>query len=90
MKTKLSIAVLSLASLLSFGASAASLITNEQADTMNLQPLNQTISISGRDGDQTNIRQQLSAKADAQGASHYRIIENNQNDTYHVTAELYK
>jgi hypothetical protein len=88
MKTKLSIAVLGLASVLSFGASAASLVSNEQADQ--LQSLNQTISVSGVDGDQTNVRQELSQKADAQGASHYRIIENNRGDTFHVTAELYK
>lgn len=88
MKTKLAIAVLSLASVLSFGASAASLVSNEQAEQ--LQPLNQTISVSGVDGDQTNVRQELSQKADAQGASHYRIIENNRGDTFHVTAELYK
>jgi len=88
MKTKLTIAVLSLASVLSFGASAASLVSNQQAQT--LQPMNQTITVSGRDGDQTNIREVLSEKADAQGASHYRVIENNQDNTYHVTAELYK
>lgn len=88
MKTKLSIAVLGLASVLSFGASAASLVSNEQAEQ--LQSLNQTISVSGVDGDQTNVRQELSQKADAQGASHYRIIENNRGDTFHVTAELYK
>ncbi|MBE5253262.1 YdgH/BhsA/McbA-like domain containing protein [Mixta mediterraneensis] len=90
MKTKLIFAVLSLASVVSFGASAASLVTNTQAQKMNLQPMNQTISVSGREGDQTNIREVLSQKADAQGASHYRVIENNQDDTYHVTAELYK
>ena len=88
MKTKLTLAVLSLASVLSFGASAASLVSNQQAQA--LQPMNQTITVSGRDGDQTNIREVLSEKADAQGASHYRVIENNQDNTYHVTAELYK
>ncbi|MBK0099509.1 DUF1471 domain-containing protein [Erwinia sp. S63] len=88
MKTKLAIAIVSLASVLSFGASAASLVSNEQA--AQLQPLNQTVSVSGVDGDQTNVRQELSQKADAQGASHYRIIENNRGDTFHVTAELYK
>lgn len=90
MKTKLAIAIVGLASVLSFGASAANLVSNEQADQMNLQPLNQTISVSGIDGDQANVRQELSQKADAQGASHYRIIEDNQGNTYHVTAELYK
>ncbi len=88
MKTKLAIAIVGLASVLSFGASAASLVSNQQAEQ--LQPLNQTISVSGVDGDQTNVRQELSQKADAQGASHYRIIENNRGDTFHVTAELYK
>jgi hypothetical protein len=88
MKTKLTFAVLSLASVLSFGASAASLVSNQQAQT--LQSMNQTITVSGRNGDQTNIREVLSEKADAQGASHYRVIENNQDNTYHVTAELYK
>ena len=88
MKTKLAIAIVGLASVLSFGASAASLVSNEQA--AQLQPLNQTVSVSGVDGDQTNVRQELSQKAAAQGASHYRIIENNRGDTFHVTAELYK
>lgn len=87
MKIKLAIAALSI-SLFSAGASAASLVSNEQAQ--GLQSMNQTISIAGRNGDQTHIRQVLSEKADAQGASHYRIIENNQDNTWHVTAELYK
>ena len=90
MKTKFAIAALSLASVLSFGANAASLVSNEQAQNSNLQSMNQTISVSGNDGDQTNVRQVLSEKADAQGASHYRIIENRFDNTYHVTAELYK
>ncbi|KIC86183.1 YdgH/BhsA/McbA-like domain containing protein [Pantoea agglomerans] len=88
MKMKLAIAALSLASLFSVGANAASLVSSEQVQ--GLQPMNQTISIGGRNGDQTHIRQVLSEKADAQGASHYRIIENNQDNTWHVTAELYK
>ncbi len=75
MKTKSLIAIATLASALSFSASTASLVSNLQAET--LQPLNQTISIIGHNGDQTNIRQALSQKADAQGASYYRIIENN-------------
>lgn len=88
MKTTVAVAIVSLASVLSFGASAASLISNDQAAQM--QSLNQTISVSGIDGDQQNVSEMLSQKADAQGASHYRIIENNRGDTYHVTAELYK
>ncbi|WP_313656337.1 YdgH/BhsA/McbA-like domain containing protein [Pantoea sp.] len=87
MKMKLAIAALGL-SLISMGAGAASLVTSQQAQ--GLQPMNQTISISGRNGDQTHVRQVLSEKADAQGAGHYRIIENNQDNTWHITAELYK
>lgn len=89
MKTSIAIAV-SLASLLSFAASAATLVSNQEAQTQGLQSMNQTISISGKDGDQVNVRQALSQKADAQGAGHYRIIENHLDDTYHITAELYK
>ena len=59
MKTKSLIALATLTAALSFGASAASLVSNQQAET--LQPLNQTISISGHDGDQTNIRQATTA-----------------------------
>ncbi len=62
MKTTLTFAALSLASLLSFGAHAASPVTNQQAQEMNLQPLNQTITVSGIDGDQTNVRQVLSQR----------------------------
>ncbi|MFB6326736.1 hypothetical protein HA42_06425 [Pantoea deleyi] len=87
MKMKLAIAALGL-SLISMGAGAASLVTNQEAQ--GLQSMNQTISISGRNGDQTHVRQVLSEKADAQGAGHYRIIENNQDNTWHITAELYK
>ncbi|WP_288476187.1 YdgH/BhsA/McbA-like domain containing protein [uncultured Pantoea sp.] len=87
MKMKLAIAALGL-SLFSMGAGAASLVTNQEAQ--GLQSMNQTISISGRNGDQTHVRQVLSEKADAQGAGHYRIIENNQDNTWHITAELYK
>lgn len=90
MKTKHLIAALSLASLVSFATSAASLVSNQDAQNMNLQTMNQTISVSGRNGDQTDIRQALSRKAEAQGAGHYRIIENHLDNTYHVTAELYK
>lgn len=90
MNKKYVAAALSLVSLISFSASAATLVTNQEARDMNLQSMNQTISISGRDGDQTDLRQALSSKAEAQGAGHYRIIENHLDDTWHVTAELYK
>lgn len=89
MKTKLAIAVLSLASVLSFGASAANLVTDQQASSQNLQSIG-TISVSGIDGAPTDIRQALSQKADKQGASAYRVIEAYNNGNYHATAELYK
>lgn len=89
MKTKFAIAVLSLASVLSFGASAANLVTDQQAAEQNLQSMG-TVSVSGIDGAPTDIRQALSQKAEQQGASHYRVIEAYNNGNYHATAELYK
>lgn len=86
MKRNLIIATLGLASL-SFGASAATLITNDQAS--NLQPMG-SISVSQIAGVPMDIRQELSAKADKAGASSYRIIEAHTGDQTHVTAELYK
>ncbi len=88
MKIKTTIATASLLSLLAFGASAAQLVTSEQAQ--NLQPTGSTISISGTGGSPMDYRAELSQKADAQGASAYRVIEANTGDSYHVTAELYK
>lgn len=89
MKTKIAIAVLSLASVLSFGASAADLVTSQQAADQNLQSMG-TVSVSGIDAAPTDIRQALSQKAEQQGASHYRVIEAYTNGNYHATAELYK
>ncbi|WP_338560465.1 peroxide/acid stress response protein YhcN [Erwinia sp. E_sp_B04_7] len=89
MKTKLAIAVLSLASVLSFGASAAHLVTDQQVSSQNLQSMG-TISVSGIDAAPTDIRQELSQKADKEGASSYRVIEAYTNGNYHATAELYK
>lgn len=89
MKTKLSLAVLSLAAVVSFGVSAANLVTNEQVANENLQSMG-TITVSGIDGAPTTIRQQLSQKADQQGATSYRVIEAYNNGNYHATAELYK
>lgn len=87
--TKFAIAALSLVSVLSFGASAASLVTQEQVNSTNLQSMG-TVSVSGIDGAPSDIRQALSQKADAQGASAYRVIEAYSNGNYHATAELYK
>lgn len=89
MKTTIAIAVMSLTAALTFGASAAELITNEQAANQHLQSVG-TISVSGIDAAPMDIRQQLSQKADAKGASYYRVIEAYTNGNYHATAELYK
>ncbi|MFU9135274.1 peroxide/acid stress response protein YhcN [Erwinia tasmaniensis] len=89
MKNKLTLSMISLAAVLSFGANAASLVTQEQADSQNMQSMG-TVSISGIDGVPTDIRQQLSQKAEEQGASSYRVIEARNEDNYHITAELYK
>lgn len=83
------IAVISLASALSFGTNAATLVTSQQVENENLQPIG-TVSVSGIDGVPTDIRQELSQKADEQGAKSYRVIEAYNNDNYHATAELYK
>jgi hypothetical protein len=87
MKRNLIIASLGLASLISFGASAAQLVNSEQAD--NLQPMG-SISVSQVGGVPMDIRQELSAKADQAGASSYRIVEARTGDHTHITAELYK
>ena len=87
MKIKATIATASLLSLLTFGASAAQLVTAEQAQ--NMQPAG-TVTISGTAGAPMDYRAQLSQKADEQGASAYRVIEARTGDNYHITAELYK
>lgn len=89
MKTTFTIAALGLACVLSFGASAASLVTNDQVNNQNLQSVG-TVSVSGINGTTMDIRHQLSEKADQQGASAYRVIEARNDGNYHVTAELYK
>jgi hypothetical protein len=89
MKTTFTIAALGLASVISFGASAASLVTNDQVNNQNLQSVG-TVSVSGINGTTMDIRHQLSEKADQQGASAYRVIEARNDGNYHVTAELYK
>lgn len=63
MNMKTTIAALSLLSAVSFGASAAQLVTNDQVG--NLQSVG-TITVSGIDGAPSDIRQALSDKADQQ------------------------
>ena len=41
-------------------------------------------------GSPMDVRQQLAAKAEKEGASSYRITELTQGDHWHATAELYK
>ncbi|MEW6999835.1 DUF1471 domain-containing protein [Serratia ureilytica] len=62
-------------------------MTNDQ--TANLQSIG-TITVSGIDGAPTDIRQALSDKADAKGATAYRVIEARNEGNYHATAEIYK
>jgi len=87
MKTKLIIATLGLASVLSFGASAAQLVNSEQAQ--NLQSMG-SVSVTSIGGAPMDIRQELAAKAEKAGASSYRVTELTQGDHWHATAELYK
>ncbi|MTD27912.1 peroxide/acid stress response protein YhcN [Erwinia sorbitola] len=87
MKITTTIAALSLFSAISFGASAAQLVNSQQAE--NLQSAG-TITLSGVAGTPSDIRQQLSQKADREGASAYRIIEARNQDSWHATAEIYK
>ena len=88
MKRAMIIASLGLASVLSFGASAAVQQVNaEQAQ--NLQSMG-TISVSQVGSAPMDMRQELAAKAEKEGASSYRIIEARTGDSWHATAELYK
>jgi hypothetical protein len=87
MNMKTTLAAFSLLSVVSFGASAATLITNDQANS--LQSVG-TITASGITGAPSDIRQALSDKADKQGAKAYRVIEAYENGNWHATAEIYK
>lgn len=87
MNMKTTLAALSLLSVVPFGASAATLITNDQADTLQSAG---TITVSGITGAPSDIRQALSDKADKQGAKAYRVIEAYENGNWHATAEIYK
>lgn len=87
MKIKATIATASLLSVIAFGASAAQLVTEQQAQTM--QPAG-TVTISGTAGSPMDYRSELSQKADEQGASAYKVVEARTGDNYHITAELYK
>ena len=88
MKTNIIIATLGLASVLSFGASAA--VQQVNADqAQSLQSMG-SVSVSQVSGSPMDIRRELAAKAEKAGASSYRVTELNEGDHWHATAELYK
>lgn len=87
MNIKTAAVALSLLSTLSFGAFAAQSVNADQAQ--NLQSVG-TVSVSGIGGSPMDIKEALNQKADAQGASAYRVVEAYNNGNYHATAELYK
>ncbi|WP_312926337.1 YdgH/BhsA/McbA-like domain containing protein, partial [Pseudescherichia sp.] len=49
-----------------------------------------TVSVGAVSSSPMDIRDALNQKAEAQGASSYRIIEARTGDHWHATAELYK
>ena len=87
MKIKTTVATLSVLSMLSFGAFAAQSVDATQA--AKLQPAG-VITVSGVAAAPSDIRQALSEKADAKGATAYRVIEARNEGNYHATAEIYK
>lgn len=87
MKIKSTIATMSVLSMLSFGAFAAQSVDANQAAKMQAAG---TITVSGVAGAPSDIRQALSEKADAKGATAYRVIEARNEGNFHATAEIYK
>lgn len=87
MKIKATIATMSILSMLSFGAFAAQSVDANQAAKMQSAG---TITVSGVAGAPSDIRQALSEKADAKGATAYRVIEARNEGNFHATAEIYK
>jgi hypothetical protein len=87
MNMKSTVVAASLLSMLSFGAFAATSVNAEQAQ--NLQPIG-TVSVSQIGSAPMDMHQMLNEKAEAKGASSYRIVEARSGDAWHATAELYK
>ncbi|MGG7448613.1 peroxide/acid stress response protein YhcN [Kosakonia oryzendophytica] len=87
MNIKSTVATLGLLSALSFGAFAADSINADQAQSR--QSLG-TVSVGAIASSPMDMRAELNKKAEAQGASAYRIIEARTGDQWHATAELYK
>ncbi len=87
MNIKTTVTALSLMSVLSFGAFAATSINAEQAQGRQAMG---SISVSEVGGAPMDMQQELSKKADKAGASAYRVVEARTGDAWHATAELYK
>lgn len=87
MNMKSTVVAASLLSMLSFGAFAATSINAEQAQ--GLQPMG-SVSVSQVGSAPMDMHQMLNEKAEAKGASSYRITEARSGDQWHATAELYK
>lgn len=87
MKIKATVETMSILSMLSFGAFAAQSVDASQAAKMQAAG---TITVSGVAGAPSDIRQALSEKADAKGATAYRVIEARNEGNFHATAEIYK
>ncbi|WP_312984012.1 peroxide/acid stress response protein YhcN [Atlantibacter sp.] len=88
MKTKFTLAAVTLASLMAFGANAAVEQVSAQ-DAQNMQSMG-TISVAQHGSSPMDMREALAEKADQKGATAYRVIEARTGDTWHATAELYK
>ena len=87
MKIKTPVATLSVLSMLSFGAFAATSINTEQAQ--NREAIG-TVSLGAVATSPMDMREMLNQKAEEKGASAYRVIEARTGDHWHATAELYK
>lgn len=87
MKIKTAVSMMTVMSVLSFGAFAADSLTQEQANGLHSFG---TVSVTGNAGAPSDIHQALNQAAEAKGATSYHVTEARENDTWHATAELYK
>lgn len=88
MKRTTQIATLILGATFAFGASAAELITSQQAKEMKLEMLG-TVTTTSTNAP-LDARADLSKKADEKGGKYYVIIAANERDRTVATAEVYK
>lgn len=87
MSIKTTIAAISVLSVISFGALAATPINVKQA--ANRESIG-TISVSQIGSTPMDMNAELSQKAEQHGASAYRIIEARTGNNWHATAQLYR